>query len=129
MKGTHCIYYHLWKTMEMHSCWPGAQVRSRVDRSRRWHYRSPWEETGQHSHLKSSQSLCEDHPLSKVTALVNQVTVKGYERERQEIKGGKGAPGWFSWVKRPTLDFISGHDLRVLRSSPLLGSSLNRESA
>ena len=28
------------------------------------------------------------------------------------------------WVKHLTLDFSSGHDLRVLRSSPMLGSAL-----
>ena len=32
-------------------------------------------------------------------------------------------------VKCPTLDFSSGHDLRLVRSSPLLGSSLGMESA
>ena len=32
-------------------------------------------------------------------------------------------------VKCPTLDFGSGHDLRVLGSSPTLGSMLGMESA
>ena len=32
-------------------------------------------------------------------------------------------------VTWPTLDFGSGHDLRVLRSSPASGSALSRESA
>lgn len=35
-----------------------------------------------------------------------------------------GAPGW---VKSPTLDFSSGLDLRVVRSSPELGSTLGVE--
>ena len=32
------------------------------------------------------------------------------------------------WVKHPTLGFTSGHDLRVMGSSPTLGSVLNGES-
>ena len=32
-------------------------------------------------------------------------------------------------VKRPTLGFGSGHDLRVVRSSPVSGSMLSTESA
>ena len=32
-------------------------------------------------------------------------------------------------VKHPTLDFISGHDLRVLTSSPTSGSVLGEEPA
>ena len=32
-----------------------------------------------------------------------------------------GALGCFSQVKHPTLDFGSGHDLRVMRWSPLTG--------
>jgi len=32
-------------------------------------------------------------------------------------------------VKRPTLDFSSGHDPRIVRSSPELGSVLSGESA
>ena len=32
-------------------------------------------------------------------------------------------------VERLTLDFGSGHDLRVLKSSPVLGSELNTEHA
>jgi len=39
---------------------------------------------------------------------------------------------WDTWVaqsfKCPTLDFGSGHDLRVVRSSPALGSALGIES-
>ena len=38
------------------------------------------------------------------------------------------APGWFSWLC-PTLDFSSDHDLRVVGSSPLLGSVLGVEPA
>ena len=40
---------------------------------------------------------------------------------------------WRAWVAQPgkhlTLDFGSGHDLRVVRSSPMLGSTLNMEPA
>ena len=36
--------------------------------------------------------------------------------------------GWLSLVKRLTFDFSSGHDLRVLGSSPMLGSPLSGES-
>ena len=39
-----------------------------------------------------------------------------------------GAPGWFS-VERPTLDFGSGHDPRIMGSSPASGSTLNMETA
>ena len=38
-----------------------------------------------------------------------------------------GCPGGWS-VKSPTLDFGSGHDLRVMGSSPMLGSALGKES-
>ena len=38
-----------------------------------------------------------------------------------------GAPGPLS--QAATLDFSAGHDLRVVRSSPALGSALNMESA
>ena len=40
-----------------------------------------------------------------------------------------GEPGWLSWLKHLTLDFGSSHDLRVVRSSPILGSTLSKESA
>ena len=40
---------------------------------------------------------------------------------------------WGTWVaqsvKHVTLDLGSGHDLRVMRSSPTLGSVLNMEPA
>ena len=40
---------------------------------------------------------------------------------------------WGAWagqlVKRQTLDFSSGYDLRVMRLSPGSGSALNKESA
>ena len=36
---------------------------------------------------------------------------------------------WVAYsVKYPTLDFGSGHDLRVVRSSPMLGAMISRES-
>ena len=31
------------------------------------------------------------------------------------------------WVKHPILNFVSGHNLRVVRSSPMLGSMLGME--
>jgi len=40
----------------------------------------------------------------------------------------KGAPGWLSWLSIQ-LDFSLGHDLRIMRSSPTLGSVLGVESA
>ena len=39
-----------------------------------------------------------------------------------------GASGWQSFG-HPTIDFFSGHDLRVVRSSPELGLALSMESA
>ena len=45
----------------------------------------------------------------------------------------KGSIFWGTWVaqsvKRPAFDFGSGHDLRVVRSTPMLGSVLCGESA
>ena len=38
-------------------------------------------------------------------------------------------PGWHSWPKGPALGFSSGHDLRVVRLSPELGSVLSTEFA
>ena len=40
----------------------------------------------------------------------------------------EGVPGWLS-AMHPTLDLGSGHDLRVVRSSPVSGSALGAESA
>ena len=39
------------------------------------------------------------------------------------IKAEPGAPGWLSCLS-PTLDFGSGHDLRVMRSSPVSNQAL-----
>lgn len=39
------------------------------------------------------------------------------------------APRWFSWLGGLILDLSSGHDLRVLRRSPMLGSILGMEPA
>ena len=42
----------------------------------------------------------------------------------------KNCGSWVSQlVKCPTLDFSSGHDLTVVRSSPTLGSALSMEPA
>ena len=45
----------------------------------------------------------------------------------------KDAHSWGAWVAQlfecPTLDFSSGHDPRVVGSSPVLGSALSVESA
>ena len=41
-------------------------------------------------------------------------------------EGTIGVPRWLSWLRSC---FGSGHDLRVLGLSPLLGSLLSRESA
>jgi len=40
-----------------------------------------------------------------------------------------GMPGWLSWlsVRLLTLDFSSGYDLKVVRSSPALGYTLGME--
>lgn len=43
-------------------------------------------------------------------------------RVENTISEIKGCPG--GSVKRPTLDFSSDHDLRVVRLSPILGSTL-----
>ena len=40
-----------------------------------------------------------------------------------------GAPGWLSLFSTETLDFSSGHDLRVMGSSPGSGSVPSVESA
>ena len=49
-----------------------------------------------------------------------------------KYKDGNG-DSWGAWmaqsVKCPTLDFVSGHDLRVLRLSPTVGSALDVEPA
>ena len=48
-----------------------------------------------------------------------------YPVHSRDQKGSRGA--WVAQsVERPTLDFGSGHDLRVVRSSPGLGYSLRR---
>ena len=47
-----------------------------------------------------------------------------------KVVGAEGGPLGGSVIKRPTLDFGSGHNLRVLGSSPKsVGSLLSRESA
>ena len=44
-------------------------------------------------------------------------------------KGKQGVAGVAQSVERPTLDFRSGHDPRVVRSRPALGSVLSMHSA
>ena len=44
------------------------------------------------------------------------------------LKIFSGGPGWLNWLC-PNLDFGSGHDFRVLGSSPAMGYVLSRESA
>ena len=48
------------------------------------------------------------------------------------IRSGN-AEKWGAWVaqsvEHPTLDFGSGHDLRLVKSSPMLGSALSVEPA
>ena len=51
--------------------------------------------------------------------MINDLTTK----ENNIIKRQSGAPGC-QWVKLMTLDFRSGLDLRVVSSSPALGSAL-----
>ena len=45
------------------------------------------------------------------------------------IKFLKGGAWVAKSVKHPTLDFGSGHDIRIMRSSPTSGSALGMESA
>ena len=45
------------------------------------------------------------------------------------LKYELGAPGWLKLLKRRTLGFSSGHDLKVVRLSPVFGSALGEESA
>ena len=51
--------------------------------------------------------------------------VGGEKREEQKSRGAWVAQS----VERQTLDFGSGHDPRVVGSSPMLGSSLNMDPA
>ena len=37
------------------------------------------------------------------------------------IKISYRVPGWLSWLKRPTLDLSSGHDLSVRELEPCVG--------
>ena len=52
---------------------------------------------------------------------------------RKAHRGGLRTESWGIWaaqlVKCLTLDFSSGHDLRVVKSSPASGSVLSGESA
>lgn len=45
--------------------------------------------------------------------------------KKEELRGAWAA----QWVKRLTLGFGSGHDLRALPGSPVSDSALSRESA
>ena len=48
----------------------------------------------------------------------------------QAIKNRKAGVAWVTQsVKHPTFGFGSGHDLRVMRSSPELGSTLSMKPA
>ena len=61
----------------------------------------------------------------------------GYKKEDYTFKDSppkkeiKNCNCWSAWVaqlvKHPTLDFTSGLDLRVMGSSPVLGSTLGME--
>jgi len=48
---------------------------------------------------------------------------------KKKKKEGRGCTWVAQLVKCPTLDFGSGHDLRVVRSSPMSGSTLGMEPA
>ena len=51
------------------------------------------------------------------------------DQEALLFRNKRRASRWLSLVKQLTLDFASGHDLRVMRLSPMLGSMLGMESA
>ena len=52
---------------------------------------------------------------------------------RGSIQHQRNTDSWGTWVAQgvdcPTLDFGSGHDLKVMGSSPASGSALNRKHA
>lgn len=50
-------------------------------------------------------------------------TIKGLRMQECNQKRTK----WGAWVAHPTLDLSSGHDLRIVSSSPALGSVLGVE--
>ena len=45
----------------------------------------------------------------------------GFGWAKFDLTREKGAPGWFSRLSLPTLDFGSGHDLRIVGLSPTIG--------
>jgi len=54
----------------------------------------------------------------------------GTDTTRQLLKRQNPRGAWVAHsVKCLTFDFSSGHDLRVVRQSPVTGSTLSRESA
>ena len=62
------------------------------------------------------------------TALGKQTAVTSNDFQSLFQEAQVWAPGWLSGLS-VRLDFGSGHDLRVMGSSPALGSSLSAESA
>ena len=76
----------------------------------------------EHSHTQFSavMVLCNKQP---------QITGCG----RQHSKNVPSRFPWGAWMAQSveclTFDFGSGHDLRVMRSSPVLGSMLSKECA
>ena len=68
-----------------------------------------------------------NHKYSKLSDK-NISNLTNYPLKEYLILGGEGT--WVAQLlRRPTLDFSSGHDLTVVRSSPALGSVLGTEPA
>ena len=62
--------------------------------------------------------------------LVTNSNIDSNPRPRPNIKNSEHGSAWVAqWVKRPTLDFGSGHDPTVVRLSPAWGSELGVEPA
>jgi len=71
--------------------------------------------------------------IHALQAISQEVFLSNKEIPGRETTTKSKMISWSTWVaqlvKRPTLDFGSGHDLRVVRSSPTSGPMLGMEPA
>ena len=68
--------------------------------------------------------------MGNKTGQVETLNVKLMYLALTVLKITKSQGAWVAqWVEHPTLGFGSGHDLRVMRLSPMSSSVLSEESA
>ena len=83
---------------------------------------------------KSLWALVARYFLNMTSDLMNKqkckLNIKSFHYRKKPLKMGGSWDAWVAQsIKHPTLDFSSGRDLRIVRSSFVLSSVISRESA